>query len=67
MKVGDLVRLKGEWVQKNPWMRGTLIDDNPKTLGIVVSVDNGHLHELWKIEWLDGRSSVVMGSKLEVV
>ena len=67
MKVGDLVRIKGEWVQKNPWMRGTLIDDTPKILGIIVSVGYGPLGDLWKIEWLDGRSGEVLGSKLEVV
>ena len=70
MKVGDLVRLKGEWARKNPWMRGTLIDDTPEMLGIIthcVINSNGLDCNLWKIEWLDGRSSEVMGNKLEVV
>ena len=70
MKVGDLVRAKGEWVRKNPWMRGTLIDDTPEMLGIITHciINAGGLdYNLWKIEWLDGRSSEVMGNKLEVV
>ena len=67
MRVGDLVRAKGEWVRKNPWMRGTLIDDTPETLGIIVSVRHGLFHTLWKIEWFDGRSSEVLGNKLEVI
>ena len=67
MKIGDLVRAKGEWAQKNPWMRGTLIDDSPETLGIIVSVRVGPSRSLFRIEWLDGRSSAVFGNKLEAV
>tara|TARA_R100000406_G_C3094254_1_gene120312 strand:+ start:916 stop:1119 length:204 start_codon:yes stop_codon:yes gene_type:complete len=66
MQVGDLVRIKGEWAQKNPWMRGTLIDDSPEVMGIVVSVRHGIGFDMWKVEWLDGRSSEVLGNKLEV-
>ena len=66
MKVGDLVRIKGEWTQKNPWMRGTLIDDSPETLGIIVSVRHGIGHSLWKIEWLDGRSNIATVRKLYI-
>ena len=69
MQVGDLVRAKGEWVRKNPWMRGTLIDDTPETLGVITRCivnSNGTDYNLWTVEWLDGRSSEVMGNKLEL-
>ena len=67
MKVGDLVKQKGDWVQKNPWMRGILIDDSPETLGLIVNVRPCGSHNLCKIEWLDGRSSEVLGNRLEVI
>jgi hypothetical protein len=67
MQVGDLVRLKGEWARKNPWMRGTLIDDTPSMLGIIIGKRAGMGRIIWQIEWLDGRSSEVLGNRLEVV
>ena len=67
MKIGDLIRAKGEWVRENPWMRGTLLDDTPKALGVIVNIRPCGSHSLCKIEWLDGRSSEVLGKKLEAV
>ena len=66
MQVGDLIKIKEEWARRNPWVRGTLIDETPKTLGLIVSVRSCGSHNLYKIEWLDGRSSEVLGKKLEV-
>ncbi len=70
MKVGDLVRLKGEWVTRNPWMRGTLLDDSPETLGVIVKVTAERINkcgEIYKIEWMDGKRSEVSAIKLEAV
>ena len=37
MKAGDLVRIVNEWVAHNPWMKGTLIEEETVQIGLVVN------------------------------
>jgi hypothetical protein len=69
MKVGDLVRMKDDWVRHNPWMKGTELDNTPERFGVIVKVPPHHSY--WGatavVEWLDGFSEELTQDKVEVV
>ena len=37
MKAGDLVRIVNEWVVHNPWMKGTVIEEETAQVGLIVT------------------------------
>ena len=69
MKVGDLVKQKGNWVAANPWMKDTGLDDSPERFGIIIEVwlDDDHWGDTAVVEWLDGFKEEITADNLEVI
>lgn len=66
MQVGDLVKLKGDWVQVNPWMKDTELDDSPEECGIIIEI-SGKRHPLYKVLWQNGLTGDKWADELEVM
>jgi hypothetical protein len=64
MKIGDLVKLKGDWVQVNPWMKGTELDDSPEEYGIITKRSFPYS---FHVEWAFGKQGWYHVDRLEVV
>ena len=66
MQVGDLVKLKGDWVQVNPWMKDTELDDSPEEYGIIIEI-SGNRQPLYKVLWPNGLNDDLWGNEIEVI
>lgn len=66
MQVGDLVKLKGDWVQVNSWMKGTELDDSPEEYGIIIAI-SGQREPLYRVLWYNGLNDDLWGDEIEVI
>ena len=69
MKLGDLVKFKGDWVKVNPWMKGTELDDSSEERGVIIEVMfwQAVKRSVYKVLWHDGKISDWYADDLEVV
>ncbi len=69
MKVGDLVKEKGSWVEHNPWMKDTGLDDSGEDYGVIVEVRNPRWDAIptVRVYLTDGRIETYEVRELEVI
>ena len=62
MKIGDLVRIVNEWVAHNPWMQGTIIEEETALVGLVIEASVNE-----SIVLIEGKQLIFLNKQLEVL